>query len=129
MILCSGAFDGVHSGHTRYLLAARQVDLSSLLLVAIAPDSYLRTVKGREPHWNQVCRMQTVAALSGVDGVIAQKETSVADLIRLLKPRYFVKGSDWRDRLPGDVLRACREVNCEIVLTETEAKHTSSAMA
>ena len=128
MILCSGAFDYVHSGHTRYLLAARALDPSALLLVAIAPDSYIRTVKGREPGWNQKCRMQTVAALQGVDGVIAQKETSVADLIRLLRPRWFVKGRDWQAQLPSDVIAACEAVGAQMMFTDTEATHTSEVL-
>lgn len=110
-------------------MAAHQVDPSALLLVAVAPDSYLRTVKGREPLWNQVCRLQTVASLSGVDGVIAQRETSVAALIRLLRPKYFVKGEDWRMKLPSDVIAACEAVGCQMVFTETEAKHTREALA
>ena len=129
MILCSGAFDYVHSGHTRYLLAARALDPSALLLVAIAPDSYIRTVKGRAPGWNQTCRMQTVAALQGVDGVIAQRETSVANLIRLLKPTAFVKGRDWMYRIPADVVAAIDAVGCRMVFTDTEATHTSEALA
>ena len=128
MILCSGCFDCLHAGHTRYLAAARALDPAALLVVAVAPDAYIEAVKGRRPYWSQVGRMQTVASLSGVDGVIAQKEPSVATLIRQLGPRWFVKGPDWRETLPSDVIAACESVGCEMVFTDTEDRHTSEAM-
>ena len=127
MILCSGAFDGLHAGHIRYLRAARDVDPIQALRVAIAPDQYIRTVKDREPFWSQQDRAETVWAVDCVDNVILQTTQTVAQVILDLSPRYFVKGADWRGRLPEDVLAACQVVGAEIVYVDTPGRHVSEA--
>lgn len=125
MILCSGCFDGLHAGQVRYLQKARALDVTLPLLVAVASDAYIQQMKGRMPHWSLADRMQTVAALKGVDDVIVHGWPSVADMIREHRPRWFVKGAEWRYRLPPDVRLACEAVQAEIVFTETPGRHTS----
>lgn len=127
MILASGCFDGLHAGHVRYLHAARDLDLNEPLKVAIAPDSYIRWVKGREPFWTQRERAATVFALKCVDDVILQEHDSVASLIRKLRPSIFVKGRDWDGLLPFDVRDACDDVEAEVVFTTTPGRHTREA--
>ena len=126
MILCSGAFDGIHAGHVRYLQAARRVG-GGPLIVAIAPTEYIRHAKQREPYWSQEERAESVAALRMVDDIVEHVAESVADTIRRKRPDYFVKGSDWRSRLPSDVLSACAEVNATIVFVDTPGRHVSEA--
>ena len=125
MVLCSGAFDGLHAGHTRYLTEASRLRPREALCVAIAPDSYIRTAKGRDPFWSQAERAATVLALGVVDRVYGHAEDSPARLIRDLKPQWFVKGTDWRDKLPADILQACQDVGCEIRYVHTPGRHTS----
>jgi cytidyltransferase-like protein len=128
MVLCSGSFDGLHSGHVRYLRAARAlVKDGEGLAVAIAPDSYLRTAKAREPYWTQQDRAQTVEALDCVNYTILHRADSVAQVIRDYRPRLFVKGPDWRDRLPEDVQAACQETYTAIAFVDTPGTHTSEA--
>ena len=127
MILCSGAFDGLHAGHIRYLRAARDVDPSQMLRVAIAPDTYISSAKGRVPFWSQEDRAITVWAVDCVDGVIIQHDDTVAQVIINYRPRYLVKGADWRGRLPTDVKAACHEVGAEIVYVDTPGRHVSEA--
>ena len=127
MILCSGAFDGLHAGHIRYLQAAcRKRDRHSLV-VAIAPDRYIREFKHRAPYWSQADRALTVWALACVDRVIIQRASSVADVIRTEHPSYFVKGEDWRDRLPENVLAACQESGTKIVFVNAPGRHVREA--
>jgi cytidyltransferase-like protein len=128
VILASGCFDGLHAGHVRYLQRAKALDPSQGLRVAIAPDAYIRTVKGRTPYWSQMDRAQTVFALGCVDDVILQDCLSVAPVILETKPRIFVKGPDWRGQLPADVLHACHEVDCQIVFTPTPGRHVREAI-
>ena len=127
MILASGCFDGLHAGHVRYLQRARAIDPTQTLKVAIAPDTYIRFVKRREPFWPQADRAATVFALGCVDDVILQAEDSVAATIRAQHPRWFVKGPDWRGLLMPDILEACQAVGCEIAFTETPGRHTREA--
>ena len=126
MILASGCFDGLHAGHVDYLSAAKSLcGHDELLGVAVAPDSYIRTYKGREPYWPQDQRARTVRALQDVDAVILHQTPSVAGVIRDIKPRLFVKGPDWDGRLPEDVTMACEAVGTSIAFLETPGTHVS----
>lgn len=127
MILCSGAFDGLHAGHVRYLQAARRLASGETLSVAVAPDAYIAKAKARYPYWPQTDRLHTVFALGCVDSVIAQASTSVAAVIRDYRPRVFVKGPDWRGKLPEDVLAACQETGTVIQFVNTPGRHTREA--
>lgn len=132
MILTSGAFDGLHAGHVAYLRAAARLSddgqRDELLLVAVAPDAYIRQAKGREPFWTQRDRAATVEALHCVSGVLYQQDLSPADLIRTLRPRLFVKGADWHVMgLPIEVTVACAECGTVIVFTETSGRHVREA--
>lgn len=130
MILASGCFDGLHSGHVAYLEAAKALcGADEVLVCAVAPDSYIRKAKQRNPFWPQKDRLVTVRALSAVDAAISQSSTSVAPLIRAYRPRLFVKGPDWEGRLPEEVQMACQHVGTEIGYVQTPGKHVSEARA
>jgi len=94
--------------------------------VAVAPDAYIRSAKQREPYWTQSERMQTVAALKVVDTVFRQRD-SLAEIIETARPRYVVKGSDWRGNMPLDVRRACSIVGATMLYTDTERTDTKAA--
>lgn len=126
MILCSGCFDGLHAGHVAYLEVAKKLAPGETLFCAVAPDSYIRDVKKREPYWSQADRVRTLQAVRVVDMVIAQKENSVAALIEQLLPTVFIKGDGWRGDV--DVESVCHSLGIPIWITPgTERKHTSEA--
>lgn len=127
MVLCSGAFDGIHAGHVAYLNAAKMIAGEDNVLVAVAPDSYVRDAKQREPHWDQRQRLDAIQALRAVSIAFLQCHATPAEDIRRLRPDVFVKGIDWARALPHDVVAACREVGCLIVYVDTEGTHTSEA--
>ena len=123
MILASGAFDGLHAGHVAYLQAAANVAPEDELVVAIAPNLYIRTQKHREPRWEQVERAETVAAIRYVDRVVTHPELSIAATIMRLKPTVLVKGIDWLGKLPRDVTAACVGVGARVVFVNTDGTH------
>jgi cytidyltransferase-like protein len=128
MILTSGAFDGLHAGHVRYLNAAKALCADNEVLVcAVAPDAYIEHAKLRKPYWPQRDRMTTLEALESVDAVIPQQSTSASLVIRQLRPRIFVKGPDWDGKLPEAILMACEEVGTQIVFVDTNGIHVSDA--
>ena len=128
MILTSGGFDGLHAGHVQYLTAAKALcEPDEVLCCAIAPDRYLAT-KGRPARWTQADRLRTVRALECVDAVVAHESPSIASLIRDYRPRLFVKGPDWQDRLPADVPRACEDVGTSIAYVDTPGRHVSETI-
>ena len=128
MVLASGVFDGLHAGHVSYLEAAKQLcEAMEPLVVAVASDGYVKQAKHRSPHWSHTERALVVEALSCVDVVVAHSEKGAAEAIRVLQPRLFVKGDDWRLKgLPDEDQIACHEVGASIVfIEETETPHTS----
>lgn len=117
MILCSGAFDGLHAGHVAYLEGAKALAPGEPLYCAVAPDSYIWNHKGREPRWPQSERLRVIQALRAVDTGLAQLDDTVVGLLDLLCPSAFVKGDDYNP-LPDDpVVRFCASRNIRILLT------------
>lgn len=126
-VLVSGAFDPLHYGHIRYLRAAAQhADTHQVpLVVALAPDEY---VQRRHPLLQRLDeRMEMIDALRGVAFVVPQESESLAETIRRVRPRYVVKGMDWRAHgLPPDEVAAIGEVGAELIWTEVSPDVSSS---
>jgi D-beta-D-heptose 7-phosphate kinase/D-beta-D-heptose 1-phosphate adenosyltransferase len=114
--LADGCFDPVHWGHLQYLLVASHLDPP--LVVHIAPDEAI-LAKGRTPFQSRQERAMTLLALGCVDRV--RMWPSLADAIDEERPRYLVKGAEWRGKLPEDVLGACQRNGVEIVYTDVNA--------
>ena len=124
MVLADGVFDPIHFGHIQYLLIAAHV--SQPLIVHIAPDEAIAS-KGRLPFQSRSERAMTVLALGCVDSV--RMWPSLAEAIEQEKPRYLVKGAEWRDKLPNDVLAACKRYDVEIIYADVNAKRSSERLA
>jgi len=107
IVFTNGCFDLIHTGHTRYLAAARA--LGDLLVVAVNSDSSVRTIKGeKRPINGQNERAETLAALQAVDFVTIFGEADPYRVISALQPDVLVKGGDWPiDKIIGrDVVEA-----------------------
>src|SRR5712664_1698626 len=90
----NGCFDLLHVGHVRYLQAsAAEADR---LIVALNDDRSVEQLKGPgRPILAAEARATLVAALRGVDRVVIFSETSVAELLRAIKPDVHCKGTDY----------------------------------
>lgn len=129
MILTSGCFDGLHAGHAAYLKGAHRLrEHGEALVLAIAPDEYVRYWKNREPYWPLHDRMAVLALIPWIDRVIVHDVTGVAKVIAELQPRVFVKGADWERSggVPVDVALACAAARTQLLyLEEYPIRHTS----
>ena len=106
IVIVTGGFDPLHSGHLAYFRAARQ--LGDKLVVGLNSDAWLTRKKGR-PFMCIDERFALVSALKGVDEVIVfnDDDGSSCDAIRLISQRYpndhivFANGGDrTRDNIP-----------------------------
>ena len=81
IVLVTGGFDPIHSGHIAYLRAARE--LGDVLVVGVNSDDWLTRKKGR-PFMTWEERATIVAAIHDVDRVINFDDTdnSAKDAIR-----------------------------------------------
>ena len=96
IVFTNGCFDILHSGHARYLFAARQ--LGDHLVVAVNSDRSVKAIKesGR-PIMAQEDRAELVAALGCVDTVLIFDEDNPYKVIERLRPDVLVKGGDWAE--------------------------------
>jgi cytidyltransferase-like protein len=113
--MVDGAFDPLHHGHIEYFKAAHALGVP--VLCNIASDRYVRTK--HRPLLTETQRAAVIDAIRYVDYVhIYQIDTET--ILRQLRPRYYVKGSDWRERgLPPEQDMICREHGIEIVFLDT----------
>ena len=113
--MVDGAFDPLHRGHIEYFRAASELGVP--LLCNVASDRYVRTK--HRPLLDEQQRAAIIDAIRYISYVhIYQIDTET--VLRQLQPRYYVKGSDWRQRgLPPQQIEICREHGIEIVYLDT----------
>ena len=91
---CHGVFDLLHVGHLRHFRQARE--RADVLAITVTPDRFVNKGPGR-PVFNEALRLETLAALEMVDYVALNRWPTATEAIRMLKPSYYVKGSEYRD--------------------------------
>lgn len=112
--MVDGAFDPLHRGHIEYFRAA--TELGAPLLCNVASDAYVRTKHPPLlPDFHRVAVVDAIRYISYTHLYTVDTET----ILRELRPRYYIKGQDWRDRLPEEQVRICREHGIEIVYLDT----------
>jgi len=99
VVLCTGGFDPLHSGHIEYFRAAKK--LGDILVVGVNSDSWLRRKKGREfmPSYE---RVHIIENLKMVDHCILFNDTDdhAIEAIRNVRTMYpnsqivFANGGD-----------------------------------
>ena len=93
-VFTNGVFDLVHPGHLTYL--AQAAALGHRLIVGVNDDDSVRRLKGASrPVMPLAARMQLLASLFFVDGVIPFSTDTPLELINTLRPDVLVKGGDY----------------------------------
>lgn len=118
--LVGGTFDPLHAGHLAYLRAAQAYG-TVVCAVSDAPTKHPPLVPLEE-------RASLIEAL-GVPCVLRHQSPTVSHLIDKIKPNYYLKGADWRGRLPADEVRACERQQTEVVFTDTVSNSSSRLLA
>ncbi len=121
VVHCHGVFDLLHVGHIRYLEQAKQ--LGDILVVTVTQDHHVNKGPNR-PAFPEHLRAESLAALDCVDYVAINQWSTAVETINLLKPHFYVKGSDYKeckDDITGkieDEADAIRSIGGEIRFTE-----------
>ena len=127
---CHGVFDLLHIGHIRHLEYAKSK--ADILVVTITPDHFVNKGPHR-PAFPDILRAEAIAALDCVDYVAINRWPMAIEAICLLKPNFYVKGSDYKnnekDHSGGIKLEeeAVKSVGGQIVYTE-EITFSSSTL-
>ncbi len=84
IVLAFGSFDLFHPGHLNYLESAQRY--GSKLIVIVARDESIKTIKGRSPIFNEKDRVRVLKALKIVDNaVIGKKLRTPEDKYNIIK--------------------------------------------
>jgi cytidyltransferase-like protein len=112
--MVDGAFDPLHRGHIEYFRMASE--LGAPVLCNVASDRYVGTK--HRPLLGEEQRAAIIDAIRYISYTYIY-EIDTETVLRQLRPRYYVKGSDWRDRLPRQQVEICRTYDIEIVYLDT----------
>lgn len=99
LVFTNGCFDLLHSGHVRYLAAAKAQ--GHRLVVGLNDDDSVRQIKPTpvgqpsRPIIPASQRAEVLAALRSIDGVVLFPETTATNTIAALRPDVYVKGGDY----------------------------------
>jgi rfaE bifunctional protein nucleotidyltransferase chain/domain len=105
-ILATGCFDLLHVGHVRLLGMAKERYPEHDLIVGINSDAAVKLIKGvARPYVPAEIRAEMLASLEFVDYVVIFDQPNASEVLRLIRPNIWVKGSDYRaENLPEAVL-------------------------
>lgn len=96
IIHCHGCFDLLHLGHIKHFKAAKKE--GDILVVTITDDPFVNKGPGR-PVFNAKLRAEAIAALACVDYVAINPASDAIELLKKLKPDFYVKGSEYESAL------------------------------
>lgn len=101
VVFTNGCFDIIHPGHVFYLTEAKK--LGDILVVGLNTDASVKRLKGNSrPINNEQDRATVLDALKPVDYVVLFDEDTPLELIKVVRPDFLVKGSDYnRDNIIG----------------------------
>lgn len=133
IVLCHGVFDLLHPGHIRHFQMAKKY--GDILIVTITSDKFVKRGPGR-PIFKEELRSEVLAAIAIIDYVGIVVAESAVDAIKKIKPDFYVKGPDYRNRkqnilIPrklGEEEEAMKSVGGKLVYTSDQIIFSSSSL-
>lgn len=104
IVLCHGVFDLLHVGHIEHFQEAKS--LGDILVVSVTAAKFVRKGPDR-PYFSDEQRMQFLAAIEMIDFIILSENYSVEDIIPVVQPDIYVKGSEYKkfdDDVTGKII-------------------------
>lgn len=95
--MCHGGFDLLHPGHIKHFESAKK--LCDVLFVSITSDRFVASRKGSgRPIYTEKLRAYSIASIKYVDYVVISNFNTGIEVIKLLKPSYYIKGPDYHNK-------------------------------
>jgi rfaE bifunctional protein kinase chain/domain/rfaE bifunctional protein nucleotidyltransferase chain/domain len=107
IVLCHGVFDLIHPGHVNHFKEAKKN--GDFLIVSVTKDEYVNKGPNR-PIYNIDKRINFLAELSIIDYVCVSPSESAVDVIKILKPSFYVKGPDYKN-FKSDITKKIEKEN------------------
>tara|TARA_A100001015_G_scaffold236237_1_gene268361 strand:- start:1072 stop:2598 length:1527 start_codon:yes stop_codon:yes gene_type:complete len=126
--LCHGVFDVLHPGHVAYLQEAKKI--CDILVVSLTADSFINKGPGR-PYFSLDKRKLVLSNLSCVDFVLESHAETAEEIIKVLKPNFYIKGPDYKQikaDLTGNLqkeLNMIKKVKGKLVFTKGKVYSSS----
>ena len=92
--LCHGVFDLIHIGHIKHFRSSKKH--CDFLIISITKDEFITKGPNR-PYFNERLRLETLSELSCLDAVVLSEGKTAESIIKLVKPDFYFKGSDYKD--------------------------------
>ena len=119
-----GVFDPIHEGHIKYIEEASK--LGNYLVLNNANDSEIwskRPLIG--PLLNEESRILVLQGLKFIDEVVCL-DTPLALL--KVNPDVYVKGIDWKDKLPQNEIDICKKNKISLAYLNTKMNSSSDQL-
>jgi rfaE bifunctional protein nucleotidyltransferase chain/domain len=120
--LLHGVFDLIHSGHIEYFRDAKR--FCNILVVSVTTDKYVNKGIGR-PHFKIQQRIKNLQEIKLINFIIENDDETPINLIKKLKPNYYIKGKDYQKE-EGDItgniskeMKAIKSVGGKFVTTNS----------
>lgn len=126
VVMVDGCFDPVHAGHIAYFKGAANFGIP--VFCAIENKGEILRSKGRPVLLEDAVRLCVVDAIRHVQ-YVHLNTTSTADILRRIQPVKYIKGDDWKGKLPKDETKTCRELGIEIVYLDTVSDSSSKILS
>lgn len=98
IVWINGTFDVLHNGHFKMINYAASL---GTLIIGIDSDQRVKELKGDDrPYHNELERKYNLLSLKGVsDVLIFEDPPQLIQMIKKIKPDYFVIGSDYKGKV------------------------------
>lgn len=123
--LTTGCFDIFHAGHANFFKQANKYLIEhniDFLIVGLATSKRLLELKQREKCSFEE-RALVLSMINGVDYIVPQADP--VRLIKLLKPKLYLKGSDYIPQQPLREESALLEYGSKLYFVPSYPLHTS----
>ena len=126
VVMVDGSFDPIHNGHIEYFREASQLGLP--VLCNVAPDSWTQN-----KHRVLLPVSQRVVVLDAIRYIsfVTVSDISTAESLRKIRPKIYVKGSDWLSRggIPAEEKEICELHHIKVIYLNTLHNSSSSLLS
>ena len=124
--MVDGSFDPIHDGHIAYFQGAAEFGIP--VLCNVASDSW--TVTKHQVLLSQVQRGVVLDAIRFIS-FVHLSSTSTLEVLKLLKPRLYIKGNDCiaRGGVPNEEQDACNSLDIEVKYLDTVLNSSTQLLA
>ena len=124
--MVDGSFDPLHDGHIHYFREAAEFGLPVLCNVT----SDVWTSSKHRVLLDQEQRGVVLDAIRHLS-FVHLSAVSTLDVLKLLKPKMYIKGNDWvaRGGVPAPEQELCKDLNIEVKYLPTVSNSSSKLLA